>query len=297
MGKQNYNEEEIRKTLGIITDGWKYLTEIRVLEGKQTYTNTYGKELLPHRTDTYYGYFDNCDDVIKSLKQIPEAKGVYYMLNPIKPDLISREASNKLLKAGKGDTTSDRDILERHWMLVDLDTKKDAKVSATQEEVEYSKKKAIKVGRHLKEKGFKDPIMSLSGNGTHLLFRINEAVDDGGIIEQTLKTINEKFEDEKVSIDTGVFNPARISRLYGTTACKGSSTESNGRIHRNGKILWKPETMKITDTSTIASLTGWTRQEKQPVAQQEKTIDRAIGGEKKEYSDKKILGSNQRRNK
>ena len=70
----------------------------------------------------------------------------------------------------------------------------------------------------------------MSGNGGHLLYRlpdmpVNE--ENRAFIKNTLEGLAQQFNTDKVKIDTTVFNPARIWKLYGTTAHKGDELPGN----------------------------------------------------------------------
>ena len=64
----------------------------------------------------------------------------------------------------------------------------------------------------------------MSGNGGHLLFRLPDmpASDESKLfVYSTLTGLTNQFSNESVHIDTSIHNPARIWKLYGTTARKG----------------------------------------------------------------------------
>ena len=44
-----------------------------------------------------------------------------------------------------------------------------------------------------------------------------------------------EFSDDKVEVDKTTYNPSRISRLYGTIACKGDNIPT--RPHRQARII------------------------------------------------------------
>ena len=56
---------------------------------------------------------------------------------------------------------------------------------------------------------------------------------------KVLQALDLRFSDEKVSVDTGVYNAARIWKLYGTIACKGDNTPE--RPHRLAYIIEVPK--------------------------------------------------------
>ena len=71
---------------------------------------------------------------------------------------------------------------------------------------------------------FPRPVKAVSGNGGHLLFRLPDmpANDETrNFVKGTLEGLARRFNNDRVKIDTSVHNPARIWKLYGTTARKG----------------------------------------------------------------------------
>jgi hypothetical protein len=79
-----------------------------------------------------------------------------------------------------------------------------------------------------------------SGNGAHIIYAVDLPNDTDSLvlIRRVLEALSFKFSDSKVEIDTSVCNAARITKLYGTTARKGDSTED--RPHRATKLLTVP---------------------------------------------------------
>src|SRR2546423_716170 len=71
-----------------------------------------------------------------------------------------------------------------------------------------------------------------SGNGYHLLPLVDLPNDDTSkeLVKQLLTALGNRFNNGTVKIDAAVFNAARITKLYGTIARKGDSTED--RPHR-----------------------------------------------------------------
>ena len=181
------------------------------------------------RQGTISGYFDSVDSCVAELRKLACAKGIYFTLNPINPALLSR-CANRLAYAEKNATTSDRHVLRRRWLLVDVDFDRPGGVSASDIEKEAAHKKAIEIFDFLKERGWPQPVAADSGNGFHLLYRVDLPCDDGNLIEQVLYVLANRFGGGGVKIDRSVFNPARIARLYGTLAAKGDSTAE--RPHR-----------------------------------------------------------------
>ena len=131
-----------------------------------------------------------------------------------------------------------------------------AGISSTNEEHKAALDFALTIRDHLTAAGWPEPISADSGNGTHLLYLVDLAADDGGLVERCLKVLAAHFGamSEKVDLDTSVSNPARIWKLYGTPACKGDSTEE--RPHRKARLLVVPSTIEVVPVALLEALAG-----------------------------------------
>jgi hypothetical protein len=188
------------------------------------------------------GYFDDFDALARNLAQWSgKAAGVYYAINPVKPELLAR-AENRLKTRAKA-TTSDDDIVCRRWLPVDCDPVRPADISATDKEHELALDRARDIRLVLREKGWPEPIFADSGNGGHLLFRVdlpNDA-DSQRLVQSTLDALAYRFNDDKVKIDRTMHNAARIVKAYGTLAGKGENFAGRPgqppRPHRLARLL------------------------------------------------------------
>ena len=185
------------------------------------------------------GYFDyeHISAVPEALKRLLSFRGVYVTVNPVNPDLLAR-AVNRLRPAGRNPTTADTDIVRRRWLLIDCDPRRAAGVSSSNAEHESALAKAREIRDGLSSLGWPDPIMTDSGNGAQLMYRIDLPADDGELVRRVIGEIA-KASSEQVAIDTSVHNPARIWRLPGTMNCKGDSIPE--RPHRMARILEEPQ--------------------------------------------------------
>ena len=86
--------------------------------------------------------------------------------------------------------------------------------------------------------GWPVPIMAISGNGYHLLYRIDLPTNDDGLIERVLLALCERYSDDSVTVDRAVHNPSRITKVIGTLARKGDDTPD--RPHRRSELLEIP---------------------------------------------------------
>lgn len=211
----NYDENEIRKALAIMKPNGQ-LFEIRMI-GNNT---------------TFSGYFRSADTFLQQLKRMNVlGMNIYITLNTIDDACYDRAQKDKFEKATKT-STSDNDIKRYDWLMIDLDPKRPTGTSSTDEQLAKAKALQVKIFSFLREQGFNDPLAATSGNGYHLLYRLDEAntPETKKLIERTLKTLDMLFSNEDVTVDTANFNPARICKLYGTAAQKGSNTTE--RPHR-----------------------------------------------------------------
>jgi hypothetical protein len=192
------------------------------------------------RPHTEAGFFDG-DHLVEMAKAAVEvswkAKGVYFTLNPVNPDLLAR-CCNRMKWAKEGELTKDKDIVARRWLLVDCDPVRDAYISATDEEKTAAFATAREVQEFLRNRSWPDPIFTDSGNGYHLLYRVDLPADDKSTVESILRALANRFDNERVKIDRKVFNLARICKLPGTWARKGDHTSA--RPHRQSQLIEVP---------------------------------------------------------
>jgi putative DNA primase/helicase len=184
------------------------------------------------------GYFNNLDACLKELERLKSVEGIYITLNPVDPALLSR-CCNRLDYAERDGTTSDHDIVQRRWLLLDLDPERPSRISASDSEKALARQRARAICSYLKERGWPEPLLADSGNGFHLIYPIDLPVKDDGLIKKVLVALAGRFDDPLCTIDKSVNNPSRIARLYGTLAAKGDDTPE--RPHRLSKLLNVPD--------------------------------------------------------
>jgi len=178
--------------------------------------------------------------------------GVYVTLNPVKPELLSR-CYNRLQEWAKS-TTNDNDIIKRCWFIVDIDYQRPSDISTTEDEFKLSHERAIEIRNFLNKKGWSEPIYANSGNGAHLLYRIDlpNNEDSRQLLKKCLDVLDFKFSGNNVNVDTGMYNASRIIKLYGTKACKGDDTSD--RPHRLAKLINVPDKLDIVTKAQLNEL-------------------------------------------
>jgi hypothetical protein len=182
------------------------------------------------------GYYDDFAALASKATALSgTVPGVYITLNPVDPDLLARRVNR--FEFWAKDTTADENILSRRWLPLDFDPVRPAGISATDAEHEAALQRARECRAYLTGQGWPDPVLADSGNGGHLLYRLDLPNDRASqeLIERTLKAIAQKFSDSAVKVDTDVSNAARIWKVYGTLASKGDSTAV--RPHRFARLL------------------------------------------------------------
>lgn len=235
--------EEIKKTLDVFrTDNG--LLEVRIFS-------------TVNKTEIYSGIFDNDESLISEINKFDkEYYNIYFIFNELKDAVNGLPQLNKMVRGAK--TIGDRDIKFRRWLLFDFDPIREGDVhdiASNQEEFENSKETARKARRFLLSKGFKQPVICFSGNGTHILARIddvpcNEETDN--VCKNVLKYIAMQFSDDKVDCDIKVFNRARLTKFYSSVSRKGGNTSE--RPHRKSEIVVVPPSIEKTPYSVIKSL-------------------------------------------
>lgn len=242
--------ESVKRSIELLKpDGELY--EIRILQGS-------GK-----KKTTISGYFRGTDNLEKAFRTIDlRQANVFYTINEIDEECYSREQHERFIQ--NIETTSDSDVVAYRYFLVDLDPKRKSGISSTDEELEAAKESAGRVKEYLAGLGFSKPIEALSGNGCHLLYKINmeNNAENEKLIKDCLYALSTIFSNDKVDIDKAVFNPSRVSKLYGSIAHKGADTEK--RPHRMSKIVAVPKECKITKKAALLKLAALLPASEQP---------------------------------
>lgn len=205
-------------------------------------------------TSTYSGYFKDVDMLITALRPYLDYNNAkyygqlqaYFTLNDIDDDLYGREQHDKFVKRPKV-TTSDGNVIRRRFIMLDFDACRVAGVSANDQEFEKAHMKAVDVYRYLMGQGFKEPIITTSGNGWHEYLTCDMPNDDehNELVKNFLKSLGNMFSDEHVEIDEKVYNPARVDKMIGSWAKKGSDTQD--RKWRIAKFVKVPQDLTPND--------------------------------------------------
>lgn len=270
MAKQLFDLPEIKHSLSILfqpTD----IIEVRALDVE----NRPGS--------TRVGFFSDHEKAANAIASLSgRCTGVYILPNKIDADLLNRSA-NIMKSSGRNDCTSDSNVVERRWLLIDFDPwRKISGISSTDAEHKMALDKAQEAMVYLTDKlGFPKDSMILadSGNGAHILVRIDAPMtkETDTLIEDCLKALSFLFSMEKiVEVDKKVFNRARIWKAYGSLAHKGSDMPD--RPHRLARILVSPNKLIPIGLDLLTKLANLKPEEAKP--QQPQNNNRRPYGDK-----------------
>jgi hypothetical protein len=217
---------------------------------------------------TAAGWFDDVEALTyEALGYSGGAKGVYATLNPVAPPLLA--LSTNRLTEGIRRTTRDADVQARRLLLIDVDPRRPADTSATDEEKAKAAQLVGEVRDYLTGLGWPEPVEADSGNGGHLDYLIDLPADDGGLVKRVLRALAERFDTAEAEIDRKVFNAARICKLPGTWSCKGEPTPE--RPHRLARLLRVPDELVPVPRELLEAVAA----EEPPEAQTDAPVRRA----------------------
>lgn len=199
------------------------------------------------------GYFD--DPVTAARAVLPydgSSSGIYVTLNPVLPDLLAR-GSNRMVPFAK-ETTRDPEIIRRAWLLIDFDAVRPAGISSSNVEHQAALDRA-RAGRDwLRSENWPDPLVADSGNGAHLLYRVDLPNDAAAreLLKACLAALKAELATDAVAIDTSVYNAGQLTKVYGTMACKGDNTAQ--RPHRRSQVLCVPAELLVVSRDQLEAL-------------------------------------------
>jgi hypothetical protein len=228
---------------------------------------------VPGKFGAVAGYFDDHKKLAKAIKRLSDEgdqAGVYVTLNPCHNGVLARRSGNRLHENVEA-TTSDADIVRRRWLMIDFDPKRPRGVSATKSEKSAALETMIAARAWLHSRDWAQPVVADSGNGFHLLYRVNEPNEEvtKQLFRKCLAVLSDRFSTPQVGIDTAVFNAARITKAYGSLAAKGENTPD--RPHRYSKLIRVPRTgVKMVHREQLEALAANAPEAKESVKEDSK---------------------------
>lgn len=233
------DQGEVEKSISLLQEPGK-IFEVRIIGSSS-------------RKDIWSGYFQSAETMLRDVDNVDiRNKNIYITLGEVKEECFARSQSEHFEK--NPTTTSDNEIVRYRWLFIDLDPVRATGISSSRKELEKAEALSKDVYEYLNGLGFNDPIKAMSGNGYHLLYKIDVLNDAGGraLIEKCLKNLSALFDNDDVKIDTTNSNPSRICKLHGTLAQKGTSTKE--RPHRMSRITSVPSNVELNSIKVLKAL-------------------------------------------
>lgn len=197
----------------------------------------------------FFAYDQLPEMAVYAVKLADSCQCVEFTLNPVRHDCLSRRAG----RIGNGAGAAvDQDVLKRRWLLIDIDPVRKRTISSTNEEKSAAWDTVQQVKSHLEIQKWPTPIVADSGNGYHLLYRIELPSEDGDLVRNVLRALATRFNNDKAKVDTSVCKPSQLCKLYGTKARKGSDTSK--RPHRWTRVIEIPTEREVVAKSLLEQL-------------------------------------------
>lgn len=194
---------------------------------------------------------DAPDEAIKAIGALDGT--IYFILNPVRRDARISNAKT---------------VTHRRWMLIDIDPNRPADASATEAEKAEAAKLVDAILADLGSVGWPAPVIADSGNGWHMLYRIDLPNDRTvhGLVKNCLHALAKRHDTAAAHVDTIVHDAPRPCKLPGSWARKGPDTAD--RPHRRARILYVPDPLEIVSADQIKALAGLVRDKKpvEPIA-------------------------------
>jgi hypothetical protein len=196
----------------------------------------------------YFTDLEKMGRVLDKNDQSGQFEAIWYTLQRLKP------GTDKTKDPGKA--TSRDDILSYEWLVIDIDrprkpkgTKKD---NATDDDLLILGRCRNKVHAWLRELGWPEPVVMCSGNGFHLLYKLDSLpTSNFSVLKDTLSGIAYHFRDiagdekdgKQCNIDESLSEPEQIIKAYGTWS-RLSDFDGQPTPWRESHIVSVPKAIK-----------------------------------------------------
>ena len=183
---------------------------------------------------------DDLDAIVEALAPLPGGPrtalpdwprsgeaNLYFGLNPVKPEAVPSRGASLFTRVNKA--TRDRDVLAYSMFVVDVDPERmPHNRAATDAEKAEALAVAMAIRAELRGANV-EPMLADSGNGYHLLAPLVPVPGEGVAtaareVHTILRAMDARFSTKAARVDTSVYNPSRIFKLYGSLAMKGEDS-------------------------------------------------------------------------
>ncbi len=196
---------------------------------------------------------NDLDLLLARVEELSDQKATYFGLNP----------------CPVGEKTLVRNVIHRRWLLLDFDPlrladaanpaagyTKRGEENSTDEEHEAAHAAACRALDYLTECGWPLPLCVDSGNGWHMLYRIDLPNDplSRSIVAAVLQHVADRCDTNGVKLGIECFNANRLSKVAGTKTRRGP--HSDERPQRWARLVYLPDPVEIVPTALLMQLTG-----------------------------------------
>lgn len=229
---------------------------------------------------TYIAHASTTAEVLRLLDEAKQYKcpGLYFIANRVNPAVATRLGPDKWNPAAStGSNTTDRDIICRTVLFVDVDSERPTNTSAT--EAELAAAIAVATDVHTWLARFLGGTDSLgygaSGNGRGIYVALEDLAESeaAGRVKAILVGLDALFSTARAKIDTAVSDAKRLVPAHGTMKRKGVATIAE-RPHRMTTFICADRVRRV-GTAQLDGLIEALRAELDDVGVG--AIDRALG--------------------
>jgi hypothetical protein len=235
-----FDLDEIHRSLRLLVeDGGVALLRLRVASGS--------------RVEHLAGYYDDLGALARdAARWSGRTDCVRVSADPVDPARLAW-ARNRL-RLETEERTHDADCPRRRWLFVDLDPRGEPGTSSTDAEHAATLASAAALRAWLGSLGWPAPVLADSGNGSHLLYRLDLPSSPAvtRMIERALAALELRFGTAETVVDVWAGTASRTGKLYGTLAAKGPSTP--GRPHRLARLLDVPPRLEVVPPARLVEL-------------------------------------------
>lgn len=195
------------------------------------------------KPQTRYAHATSSADVLRLLSEAERwpspASGLYMIANRCDPRVAARSEPNKWHVAQQGHSTSDRDILARRVLPIDLDVERPSGISATDAEVALAFEVAhAVVERLVPVVGLEALAVGHSGNGVQILVSLDAIPEEPEVladVKAILAALAALHATDAIKVDCSLCDAKRILPAWGTMKRKGAHTDV--RPHRRTGLI------------------------------------------------------------
>lgn len=204
------------------------------------------------------GLFDNVGDLLTAIRERSGTGNLYTSLNAPKLRVVANAWGSAALK--------DDDVAFIVRLPFDFDPVRPRDLCSTDEELAAALACRDRFVRDMHARGWPLPLVGMSGNGAHALYRCR--LPNNSETREALTAIYcgliDEAGNEATTFDRTVRNPSRIFRLYGTVNRKGPDLAA--RPHRVATLAGPQAWRQVTRQQVMALANRFARQPSGPAA-------------------------------